>query len=75
MDGDVAPLNTICDLADKHKAMVFVDECHSTGFFGKTGRGTEEYFSSAIFCCSINCYTSRTFKKNPFRSNWQSGFD
>ncbi|CAG5119437.1 unnamed protein product, partial [Candidula unifasciata] len=45
MDGNVAPLRDICDLADKHQALVFVDECHSTGFFGLTGRGTEEYFS------------------------------
>ncbi|XP_067654634.1 2-amino-3-ketobutyrate coenzyme A ligase, mitochondrial-like isoform X1 [Haliotis asinina] len=45
MDGNVAPLPDICDLADKYKAMVFVDECHATGFFGKTGRGTEEYFN------------------------------
>jgi glycine C-acetyltransferase len=45
MDGDVAPLKHICDLAEKHKAMIFIDECHSTGFFGKTGRGTEEYFN------------------------------
>lgn len=44
MDGDIAPLKEICDLADSYKAMVFIDECHSTGFFGKTGRGTEEYF-------------------------------
>uniref|UniRef100_A0A914X9E4 2-amino-3-ketobutyrate coenzyme A ligase, mitochondrial n=1 Tax=Plectus sambesii TaxID=2011161 RepID=A0A914X9E4_9BILA len=43
MDGDVAPLKEICDLADKYNALVFIDECHSTGFFGKTGRGTEEY--------------------------------
>ncbi|VDN27111.1 unnamed protein product, partial [Gongylonema pulchrum] len=64
MDGDVAPLKEICDLADKYKAIVFVDECHATeavqkklstkattgvllsfdvvGFFGPTGRGTEE---------------------------------
>lgn len=42
MDGDVAPLREICDLADKHKALVFIDEAHATGFFGKTGRGTEE---------------------------------
>ncbi|VDD96116.1 unnamed protein product [Enterobius vermicularis] len=42
MDGDVAPLKEICDLADKHKALVFIDECHATGFFGPTGRGTEE---------------------------------
>lgn len=44
MDGNVAPLPEICDLADKYKALVFIDECHATGFFGKTGRGTEEYF-------------------------------
>ncbi|XP_076339420.1 glycine C-acetyltransferase isoform X2 [Tachypleus tridentatus] len=45
MDGNVAPLRDICDLAEKYKAMVFIDECHATGFFGRTGRGTEEYFS------------------------------
>lgn len=44
MDGTVAPLPQICDLADKYNALVFVDECHATGFFGKTGRGTEEHF-------------------------------
>jgi glycine C-acetyltransferase len=44
MDGNVAQLNSICDLADKYNAIVFVDECHATGFFGQTGRGTEEYF-------------------------------
>ena len=38
MDGNVATLPQICDLADAHQAMVFVDECHATGFFGKTGR-------------------------------------
>lgn len=43
MDGNIAPLREICDLADKYKALVFIDECHSTGFFGKTGRGTPEY--------------------------------
>ncbi|TKR77525.1 hypothetical protein L596_018480 [Steinernema carpocapsae] len=42
MDGDVAPLKEIHELAQKHKALVFIDECHATGFFGKTGRGTEE---------------------------------
>jgi len=45
MDGNVAPLKDICDLADKYNAMVFADECHATGFFGKTGRGTEEFFN------------------------------
>eukprot|EP00514_Thraustochytrium_sp_LLF1b_P010598 CAMPEP_0184549310 /NCGR_PEP_ID=MMETSP0199_2-20130426/9257_1 /TAXON_ID=1112570 /ORGANISM="Thraustochytrium sp., Strain LLF1b" /LENGTH=416 /DNA_ID=CAMNT_0026944023 /DNA_START=43 /DNA_END=1294 /DNA_ORIENTATION=+ len=43
MDGDVAPLKDICDLAEKHDALVFIDECHATGFFGKTGRGTIEH--------------------------------
>lgn len=42
MDGDVAPLQEICSLAEKYKAIVFIDECHATGFFGPTGRGTEE---------------------------------
>lgn len=45
MDGNVTPLSTITDLADKYDALVFIDECHATGFFGKTGRGTEEYFN------------------------------
>merc|ERR1711871_161639 len=43
MDGDVAPLDEICDLAEKYDATVFIDECHATGFFGKTGRGTDEH--------------------------------
>jgi glycine C-acetyltransferase len=42
MDGFVAQLDKICDLADKYDAMVMVDECHATGFIGKTGRGTIE---------------------------------
>jgi glycine C-acetyltransferase len=42
MDGYVAPLDKICDLADKYDALVMVDECHATGFIGKTGRGTIE---------------------------------
>lgn len=42
MDGIVAKLDEICDLADKHDALVMVDECHATGFIGKTGRGTVE---------------------------------
>lgn len=45
MDGNIAPLEKICDLADKYNAVVFVDECHATGFFGKTGRGTEEFLN------------------------------
>ena len=43
MDGDVAPLQAICDLADRYDALVFLDECHATGFLGPTGRGTEEH--------------------------------
>jgi len=42
MDGIVAKLDEICDLADKYNALVMVDECHATGFIGKTGRGTVE---------------------------------
>lgn len=43
MDGTIAQLDKICDLADKYGAMVMSDECHSTGFIGKTGRGVHEY--------------------------------
>jgi len=43
MDGDIAKLDKICDLADKYDAMVMVDDCHATGFIGKTGRGTHEH--------------------------------
>lgn len=42
MDGIVAPLDRICDLADKYDALVMIDECHAAGFIGKTGRGTLE---------------------------------
>lgn len=44
MDGDMAPLDKICDLADHFDAMVAVDDSHATGFIGKTGRGTHEHF-------------------------------
>jgi len=43
MDGDIAKLDQICDLADKYDALVMVDDSHSSGFIGKTGRGTHEY--------------------------------
>ena len=43
MDGTIAQLDKICDLADKYKALVMTDECHATGFLGKTGRGAVEY--------------------------------
>ena len=43
MDGTIAQLDKICDLADKYDAIVMIDECHSSGFIGKTGRGTHEY--------------------------------
>ncbi len=43
MDGTIAPLKEICDLADRYNAMVMVDDSHSTGFVGATGRGTPEY--------------------------------
>ncbi len=44
MDGNVAPLPQIVELAEKYGALTFIDECHATGFFGPTGRGTEEFF-------------------------------
>jgi glycine C-acetyltransferase len=43
MDGTIARLDLICDLADRYEALVMTDECHSTGFIGKTGRGVPEY--------------------------------
>ena len=43
MDGTIAKLDKICDLAEKYGAMVMIDDCHSTGFMGKKGRGTHEF--------------------------------
>ena len=43
MDGTIANLKDICDLADKYEALVMIDDCHSTGFLGRTGRGTPEH--------------------------------
>ncbi len=43
MDGTIAPLDKICDLAERYEALVMVDECHSMGFMGKNGRGATEY--------------------------------
>ena len=45
MDGSIAKLDQICDLADRYDASVMIDECHATGFLGKTGRGTHEHCS------------------------------
>lgn len=43
MDGTIAQLDKICDLADRYGALVMIDDCHSTGFMGERGRGTHEY--------------------------------
>jgi glycine C-acetyltransferase len=43
MDGTIANLQAICDLADKYDALTMIDDCHATGFLGKRGRGTHEY--------------------------------
>lgn len=43
MDGTIAQLDKICDLADRYDALVMIDECHASGFLGKTGRGTHEH--------------------------------
>lgn len=45
MDGNIAPLPEIVSLAKKYGALTFVDDCHATGFFGKTGRGTEDFYN------------------------------
>lgn len=45
MDGNIAPLPEIINLAKKYNALTFVDDCHATGFFGKSGRGTEDYYN------------------------------
>eukprot|EP00756_Hemistasia_phaeocysticola_P014215 Hpha_TRINITY_DN15329_c0_g1::TRINITY_DN15329_c0_g1_i1::g.89421::m.89421/K00639/kbl, GCAT; glycine C-acetyltransferase len=48
MDGDVAPLDKIRALADKYNAIIFVDDCHATGFFGDKGQGTPHYFGVKV---------------------------
>ncbi len=45
MDGDIAPLDVIHKLAKKYNAFTMVDECHATGVFGRSGRGTPELFN------------------------------
>ena len=47
MHGDLAPLPRICELAERYRALVMIDDCHATGFIGATGRGTPEYFKVA----------------------------
>lgn len=44
MDGDIAPLDKIYEIAQKYQAQIYVDECHAAGFMGKTGKGTPELF-------------------------------
>ena len=48
MDGDIAPLPKIRELADKYNAYVMVDECHATGFMGQQGKGTPELFDTKV---------------------------
>jgi glycine C-acetyltransferase len=43
MDGSITPLRDMCQLAERYEALIFLDECHTTGFLGATGRGTEEH--------------------------------
>lgn len=43
MDGHIAPLGEIVSLAEKHGAIIFIDDCHATGFLGSTGRGTDQH--------------------------------
>lgn len=44
MDGEIAPLPEICALAEQYDALVFVDDCHASGFMGESGAGTPDYF-------------------------------
>jgi glycine C-acetyltransferase len=55
MDGDIARLDAICELAERHRALVMVDDSHATGFVGKTGRGTPEHRGCAD---RVDIYTS-----------------
>ena len=48
MDGDIAPLDQIKELADEFDAQIFIDECHATGFIGPRGRGTDEHFGVKV---------------------------
>ena len=72
MDGDIAPLDRICDLADRYDALTLVDDSHATGLIGKTGRGTPEHcavvgridlitttFGKALGGCSGGCVSGR----------------
>ncbi|XP_038045212.1 2-amino-3-ketobutyrate coenzyme A ligase, mitochondrial-like [Patiria miniata] len=54
MDGDITPLGEIVELANAYEALLFIDECHATGFLGKTGRGTEEHLGIDGSCDIIN---------------------
>jgi glycine C-acetyltransferase len=60
MDGIVAQLDKICDLAEKYDAMIMVDECHAAGFLGATGRGTPEVKNVMG--------TNRHHHRNPWKS-------
>ncbi len=64
MDGVVAPLDKICDLAEAYDAMVMIDECHAAGFIGETGRGTLEEKGSYG--------TNRYYYRNPWKSPGRS---
>ena len=56
MDGNVCPLPDIKRLAEKYNALIFIDECHATGFFGATGRGTEEFFGMEVSCDNVKSF-------------------
>merc|ERR1712156_982597 len=71
MDGNVAPLPEICDLAEKYGALTFIDECYATGFFGPSGRGTEDFFGLNGKVDIINSTLVSKIKENTtrFRQN------
>lgn len=64
MDGDIAPLKEICHLASRYGALVFVDECHATGFLGSTGRW-EHVAPEALGWASKGGWESRPASSSP----------
>uniref|UniRef100_A0A7N9CZM1 Glycine C-acetyltransferase n=1 Tax=Macaca fascicularis TaxID=9541 RepID=A0A7N9CZM1_MACFA len=75
MDGDIAPLQEICRLASRYGALVFVDECHATGFLGPTGRGTDELLGVMDQVTIINSTLGKALggASGPWRGGYTTG--
>ena len=72
MDGDIAPLQEICHLASRYGALVFVDECHATGFLGATGRW-EHASPRALGWASKGGWETRKSAPNLTHDTWAAG--